>query len=368
MDQAVRKISVTTKFGPYTVSVGSGILDSLSKRIPALAGRKRIFLLTSPEIWALWGPRMQASLSPREPIVLFLPSGERHKRMSQVERLTTEMTRAGADRSALLIAFGGGVTGDVGGFVSAIYMRGIDYIQVPTTLLAQVDSSVGGKTGVNLQTGKNLVGCFYPPQAVVADIELLRTLPQRELRAGIYESIKAGLIRDASLFRFIESHREALDQGDPASLEKMVAASIRIKAEVVGLDERELGVRMILNFGHTLGHAIEAASGYRALLHGEAIAWGMIAALHISLQRNLVTAEAGRRIEALIRYFQPPPLPSVSSKRLLQAASGDKKNRGGVRRFVLLQGLGNAVVAEDVTDAEVLAAITSIRRLCESSK
>jgi 3-dehydroquinate synthase len=156
----VRKISVTTKFGQYTVSVGSGILDSLSTRIPALAGnpRKLVFLLTSPEIWALWGERVQASLAPREPVVLFLPPGERHKRMSQVERLTTEMTKAGGDRSSLLIAFGGGVTGDVGGFVSAIYMRGIDYVQVPTTLLSQVDSSVGGKTGVNLQTGKNLWG------------------------------------------------------------------------------------------------------------------------------------------------------------------------------------------------------------------
>jgi 3-dehydroquinate synthase len=366
----VRKISVTTKFGQYTVSVGSGILDSLSTRIPALAGnpRKLVFLLTSPEIWALWGERVQASLAPREPVVLFLPPGERHKRMSQVERLTTEMTKAGADRSSLLIAFGGGVTGDVGGFVSAIYMRGIDYVQVPTTLLSQVDSSVGGKTGVNLQTGKNLVGCFYPPQAVVADISLLSTLPQRELRAGIYESIKAGLIRDAALFRFIESQREAIDQGDSAALEKMVAASIQIKAEVVCQDEREMGVRMFLNFGHTLGHAIEAASGYRALLHGEAIAWGMIAALDISRQRKMVTEGDARRIETLIRYFQPPPFPPVSSKRLIQAASGDKKNRAGVRRFVLLQGLGNAVVVEDVTDAEVLAGIAYIRRLSESSK
>jgi 3-dehydroquinate synthase len=359
----VRKIPVTTKFGQYTVSVGSGILDSLSKRTPALTGnpRKLIFLLTSPEIWALWGTRVEASLTPREPIVLFLPPGERHKRLSQVERITTEMTKAGADRSSLLIAFGGGVTGDVGGFVSAIYMRGIDYIQIPTTLLSQVDSSVGGKTGVNLQTGKNLVGSFYPPQAVIADIDLLRTLPQRELRAGIYESIKAGLIRDASLFRFIEGHREALDRGDPGSLEKMVASSIRIKAEVVSEDERELGVRMILNFGHTLGHAIEAASGYRALLHGEAIAWGMIAALHISRRRKLIADDTACRIETLIRSFQPPPMPAVSAKRLLQAASGDKKNRAGVRRFVLLQGLGNAMVAEDVTDAEVLAAIAYLR-------
>jgi 3-dehydroquinate synthase len=228
-------------------------------------------------------------------------------------------------------------------------------------LLSQVDSSVGGKTGVNLQTGKNLVGSFYPPQAVIADIELLRTLPQRELRAGVYESIKAGLIRDASLFRFIESNREALDRGEPAALEKMVAASIRIKADVVCEDERELGVRMILNFGHTLGHAIEAASGYRALLHGEAVAWGMIAAVEISRQRKLVDDDLAWRIENLIRSFQPPALPAISAKRLLQAASGDKKNRAGARRFVLLEGLGNAVVLEDVTDAEMLAAIAYLR-------
>ena len=365
----MRKISVTTKFGEYTVSVGSGIIDSLPKRIPALTDnpRKLVFLLTSPEIWALWGARVEAALAPREPQVLFLPPGERHKRLSQVERLTTELTKAGADRSSILIALGGGVIGDVGGFVSAIYMRGIDYVQVPTTLLSQVDSSVGGKTGVNLQTGKNLVGCFYPPQAVIADIEMLRTLPQRELRAGIYESIKAGLIRDAALFQFIEAQREALDGGDPASLEKMVAASIHIKADVVCEDEHELGVRMILNFGHTLGHAIEAASGYRALLHGEAIAWGMIAALFISRQRKLIAEDDAARMETLIRYFQPPPMPAVTAKRLLQAASGDKKNRAGVRRFVLLEGLGKAIVVEDVTDAEVLAAIAYLHSF-ESKK
>jgi 3-dehydroquinate synthase len=196
---------------------------------------------------------------------------------------------------------------------------------------------------------------------VVVDLELLRTLPQRELRAGIYESIKAGLIRDAALFRFIESRREQIDRGDPGAMEKMVAASIGIKAEVVAFDERELGLRMILNFGHTIGHAIEAATGYRVLRHGEAIAWGMMIALDISRQRNLLTADAVRRVETLLRFFEPPPLPAVSSKRLLQAASGDKKNRAGVRRFVLLEGIGKAVVVEDVTDAEVVSAIDSVR-------
>jgi 3-dehydroquinate synthase len=341
--------------------VGNGLLSSLSKQVSAFAGRKRIFLLTSPEIWALWGSAVVKGLAGQEPIVLFLPPGERHKRMREVERLTTEMSKAGGDRSSLLVAFGGGITGDVGGFVSAIYMRGIDYVQIPTTLLSQVDSSVGGKTGVNLETGKNLVGCFHPPLQVIADIGVLKTLPPRELRAGIYESIKAGLIRDAALFRFIESNRDALDKGDSAALEKMVAASIRIKAEVVGLDEHEQGLRMILNFGHTLGHAIEAATGYRALLHGEAIAWGMIAALSISRERGLVNDKTARRVETLIRSFAPPPLPRVSASKLLQAASGDKKNRAGVRRFVLLQGLGNATVVENVSDEEVVAALAYLR-------
>jgi 3-dehydroquinate synthase len=359
----VRKLQITTRVGEYSVSVGSGILSSLSKRTVALAANPRqlVFLLTSPEIWSLWGERVETALSPRTPVVLFLAPGERHKRMAQVERLATEMAKAGADRSSVLIAFGGGVIGDMGGFLAAIYMRGIDYIQVPTTLLAQVDSSVGGKVAANLQTGKNLVGCFYPPQAVIADISLLHTLPHRELRAGIYESIKAGLIRDAALFRYIEAQREEIDRGEPAALEKMVAASIQVKAEVVALDERELGLRMILNFGHTIGHAIEAATSYRALLHGEAIAWGMLIALEVSRARSLVKADAVRRVQNLLNFFTPPPFPAVSTKRLLQAASGDKKNRAGVRRFVLLEGIGNAVVVEDVTDGELVAAIDVVR-------
>ena len=292
--------------------------------------------------------------------------------MSQVERLNTEMTKAGADLSSQLIAFGGGESpGDLSGFVSAapyardrLHPDAYNHPALPSGFLG------GGQERGQSANGQKPGGQFLSSASAVFGYRgAARTLPPaRELRAGIYESIKAGLIRDAALFRFIESHRELIDKGDPASIEKMVAVSIRIKAEVVTLDERELGVRMVLNFGHTLGHAIEATSGYRALLHGEAIAWGMIAALDICRRRNMVTEAAARRIETLIRSFQPPPLPSVSPKRLLQAASGDKKNRAGVRRFVLLQGLGNAMVAEDVSDTEVLAAIASIRRLSESSK
>jgi len=288
--------------------------------------------------------------------VLFLPAGERFKRLGEVERLATEMAAAGADRSSLLIAFGGGIVGDLGGFLAAIYMRGIDYAQIPTTLLAQVDSSVGGKTGVNLMVGKNLVGSFHHPRAVFADIDVLQTLPKRELRAGLFESVKAGIIRDAALFRFMEQNAGAILQREPAALERVIAASIRMKAGVVAIDERESGLRMILNFGHTLGHAIEAATGYRKLLHGEAIAWGMLAALQIASARGTVNAEQARRMEATILAYGPlPPFRSTVDK-LLDAAGRDKKNRAGTRRFVLPQGIGNAMVVEDVTDEEMESA------------
>lgn len=289
--------------------------------------------------------------------MLFLPAGEQYKRLNQIERLTTELAAAGADRSSLLIAFGGGIIGDVGGFVAAIYMRGIDFLQMPTTLLAQVDSSVGGKTGVNLATGKNLIGSFHHPRAVFADVGLLKTLPERELRAGLFESIKAGIIRDASLFRYLESHRAEVLACDADALKRVVSSSVAMKAEVVGIDERESGLRMILNFGHTIGHAIEAATGYKKLLHGEAIAWGMLAALQISAARGLVTAKDAERMEQLIRAYGPLPRFRAAAAKIFDAAGRDKKNRAGLRRFVLTTGIGKCVAVEDVTDAEMDMAI-----------
>lgn len=323
--------------------------------------KRRIFVLTSPEIWGLWGKQfLEAFPAGEQPAALFLPPGETHKRMSEVERLSTELALAGADRSSLLIAFGGGIVGDLGGFLAAIYMRGIDYIQVPTTLLAQVDSSVGGKTGVNLTAGKNLVGSFHHPLAVFADVGVLHTLPDRELRAGLFESIKAGIIRDAGLFRFLERERDSILQLDPDALKRVVSASVKIKAEVVGLDERESGLRMILNFGHTIGHAIEAATGYKKLLHGEAIAWGMLAALHISRMRSVLPEKDAARIEKTIRAYGPLPGFRTRVQDLLEAAGHDKKNKGGTRRFVLCPGIGNAVVVENVTDTEMISAIEAM--------
>ena len=276
---------------------GSGLIRTLGPRIERVLGRlpRRVFVVTSPEIWALWGACLQQSFQD-EPVVLFLAPGEEHKTLKSVERLLRQMVAAGGDQGSLLIALGGGIVGDVGGFVAAIYMRGIPYVQVPTTFLAQVDSSVGGKTGVNLPEGKNLVGSFHHPRAVFADIEVLGTLPDRELRAGLQESVKAGIIRDRALVRFMEDHAEAVLGREPKALEKVIAASIRMKAGVVNQDERENGLRMILNFGHTVGHALETATGYKALLHGEAVGWGMVAALHLARQRGTITAGQFERL------------------------------------------------------------------------
>jgi 3-dehydroquinate synthase len=278
----VQTIRVETPSAKYDVITGSCLIETLAPRIEKIVGRlpRRVFVLTSPPIWALWGEALQTSFS-EPPMVLFLAPGESHKTLASVERLLRQMAQAGGDRGSLLIAFGGGIVGDVGGFLAAIYMRGIPYVQVPTTFLAQVDSSVGGKTGVNLPEGKNLVGSFHQPLAVFADIRVLGTLPDRELRAGLMESVKAGIIRDRTLVRFMEENAGDVLARDPKALEKVIAASIRIKATVVNKDERESGLRMILNLGHTVGHALEQATGYKTLLHGEAIAWGMLAALYL---------------------------------------------------------------------------------------
>jgi 3-dehydroquinate synthase len=236
-------------------------------------------------------------------------------------------------------------------------MRGIPYIQAPTTLLAQVDSSVGGKTGVNLPEGKNLVGSFNQPLAVFADIGVLGTLPDRELRAGLMESIKAGIIRDRSLVRFMEEHADEVLGKDRKALEKVIAASIRIKAGVVARDERENGPRMILNLGHTVGHALEQVTAYKTLLHGEAVGWGMVAALFVARKRGTISRAQFERLESLIHRYGPLPPLKLRVAKVVAATGGDKKNLGGVRRFVLPVGIGDAGVVEDVTSAELEGAV-----------
>jgi 3-dehydroquinate synthase len=362
-------IPVNTPSAIYDVTIGSNLLRTLHPRLRKLNQGKpfRPFVITSPDIWALWSRPFLASFK-EPPTVLFLPSGESHKRLASVESLAQQLATAGADRDSLLLAFGGGVLGDMTGFLAAIYMRGVRYVQVPTTLLAQVDSSIGGKTGVNLVAGKNLIGSFHHPQAVFADTDLLGTLPPAQLRAGLQESIKAGVIYDAKLFRYMEKNAEAILSRDPKALTHVVAASVHVKADVVSKDEKESGLRMILNFGHTIGHAIEAATNYKQLLHGEAVGWGSIAALNVALVRKTISQEDADRITKLILRYGPLPPFKAAAAKLVALTSRDKKNRSGTRSFVLPTAIGKTEIVRDVTEPELLAATEAMLALMRQKR
>ena len=363
-------ISLTTPSASYEITIASGLLGSLEKRLTKLLSSSklpRLFIVTSPEIWGLWSQQVLASFK-EAPIVLFLPSGERHKRLASVEVLAQQLAVAGADRDSILLALGGGVIGDITGFLAAIYMRGIRYVQLPTTLLAQVDSAIGGKTGVNLLAGKNLTGSFYHPLAVLSDTNTLATLPAAELRAGLQEAVKSGVIYDAKLFRYMEANADAIIAGDAAALTRVVTASVRVKADVVSKDERESGLRMILNFGHTLGHAIEAATGYKKLLHGQAVGWGSIAATYVSLHRGTVTQKEANRIIALVLRYGPLPGFTAKAEKLVALTGSDKKTRSGRRAFVLAKGIGATEIAYDVTDVELLVAANEMLALMKKTR
>ncbi len=365
-----KTIHLETTSAACDIVVGRSLLASLHPRLQKLAAGKpyRPFLVTSPNIWKLWSAQVRASFpEAAHPTVVFLPAGEKHKRLAQVEALAEQLSHHGADRDSLLIAFGGGVVGDITGFLAAVYMRGIPYVQIPTTLLAQVDSSVGGKTGVNLLAGKNLLGAFHHPRLVLTDIDVLSTLPARELRAGLQESIKAGIIRDAKLFRYLERTKAVLLAADPAVLARVIAASIQVKADIVAADEKESGVRMLLNFGHTVGHAIEAATGYTRLLHGEAVAWGSLAALHLALDRKTIDADTFARMANLILACGPLPRFHAPAEELVRLTASDKKSRSKRRAFILPTTIGKAEVFHDVTDKELLdatrAMLADVKRL-----
>ena len=368
------RISLKAASATYDIHLGSGLLSTLSRRVAALTpGRSpRLFVITSPEIWRLWSKPFLTSFAGRPaPSPLLLPPGETHKRLASVERLAEQLALAHADRDSLLLAFGGGIIGDITGFLAAIYMRGIPYVQLPTTLLAQVDSSIGGKTGVNLRAGKNLIGSFHHPLAVIADTDTLRTLPPRELRAGLQESIKAGIIRSPALFRFMEQNAASiLTPKDPehiSAITRVVKESVRIKAQVVEADERESGVRMILNFGHTLGHCIEAATSYKQLLHGEAVGWGSIAATHLARDRGILSPADAQRIEQTILRYGPLPAFTATASKLVALTAADKKTRSGTRSFILPTSIGKVEIVRDVTDPELLRAAESMLSLMRST-
>jgi 3-dehydroquinate synthase len=357
----VRTIQISSSKAQYPVHVGDGALTRLRPWARA-RGKARIVIITSPKIWSPWQQQVRhaVELAGVRAQVLMVPPGERHKTMSTVETLAEQLARSGATREALLIAFGGGVIGDITGFLAATYMRGVDYLQVPTTLLAQVDSSLGGKTGVNLKAGKNLLGSFNPPLAVCADTQFLQTLSVRELRAGLYESIKAGILGDKKLFAMLEKHRSQILARDSHVLDAIITASVRVKAKIVMQDEHERGARMILNLGHTLGHAIEAATEYRRLLHGEAVAWGTRLATAIARSREIISTEDAARIDNLILAYGPLPDLSANAQRIVRLTYGDKKNITGERRFILPTAIGQTRIYTDVTDKEMLSALNQL--------
>jgi len=273
------------------------------------------------------------------------------------------LSRLGADRNSVVLAFGGGVVGDVTGLVASLYMRGVDLIQIPTTVLAQVDASIGGKTAVNLRAGKNLVGTFHHPRTVLIDPGVLSSLPDREFRAGLYESLKCGVIGKPELFRALENVDTKKLRKDPEKLEWIIAESVRLKAEVVSSDERENGLRRVLNLGHTIGHALEADTGYRHFLHGEAVAWGMIASANIASAVDRIDRISASRITEAVRALGRLPKVESRSRDLLRLLQSDKKTRNGIVHFVLPREIGKVEIANDVPEQAVIEAVDELRRL-----
>jgi 3-dehydroquinate synthase len=338
-----KRISVKSSYGKYAIVCGTGILERAEKEISALGKFSSTHLISAPKVWRAVAKNIPKDLAVRNSAIHLMSDAESHKDIRTVESLCRSLVRSGADRKSLIVAVGGGVTGDVAGFVAASYLRGVALVHIPTTLVSQVDSSIGGKTGVNLSQGKNLVGAFYPPRLILTDPAVLRTLPDREFRGGLAEVIKHGIIADAKMFAYLERNMTKVLRRDPAALEYLIPRNAAIKARVVTKDERESGLREILNFGHTFAHALESTTKYRRYQHGEAVAWGMMAAALLAHETGVCSADYVSRIVALIRQIGPlPPWPRVPAKSLISAMRSDKKTLHGKLRFVLSPRLGKA--------------------------
>jgi 3-dehydroquinate synthase len=340
---SLRKIRVRAASKQYDVVCGAGALAAAAKHIARMGPTTGVFLLTSPRVQAsLRAPLQKAIVRPVKAKIILFDDREAAKTLATVERVCRELVRAGADRKCTLVAVGGGVVGDVAGFVAASFLRGVRLVHIPTTLVAQVDSAIGGKTGVNLPEGKNLAGSFYQPDLVLADPVTLKTLPDREYRSGIYEVIKYGVIGDAALFGHLERDLDKLLKRDARILGVVIPRCIALKARITSKDEKESGLREILNFGHTLGHALESVTRYRVFLHGEAVGWGMIVAAALGIATNHLSIGDAVRIIRLVRRVGPlPHLPKVPAAQILAAMRSDKKTLGGKLRFVIPPRIGS---------------------------
>jgi len=355
-------ISVSLGDRSYPIFIGSNLLSQSNLYAPHIHGAQ-VFIVTNETIAPLYLNNLKNSLVGFNIASVILPDGESHKNLTTLNEIFTALLTEKHNRTTTLIALGGGVIGDMTGFAAACYQRGVNFIQIPTTLLSMVDSSVGGKTGVNHAMGKNMIGAFYQPQAVIADISLLKTLPAREVSAGLAEVIKYGLISDYDFFVWLERNIELLIHGDESALSYAVRRSCENKAEVVAQDEHEGGIRAILNFGHTFGHAIETAQGYGNWLHGEAVAAGMVMAADLSMRRgDISAADLCRIIELLNRANLPTKAPAdMSPEQFIELMGVDKKVLDGRLRFVLLTSLGEATVTSDIDKNLLLQTFSACR-------
>jgi 3-dehydroquinate synthase len=353
------RLSVKTGTRPYTVTIGENVASNLASILTdAGVGSQRI-VVSSPTVWKLHGLTVADALPGAKAILV--PDGERHKHLLTVQRIYDGLIKAGVDRAAAIVAVGGGVIGDVAGFAAATYLRGITLAHVPTTLLAQVDSAIGGKVGVNHALGKNLIGAVYPPVTVVVDPSFLATLPRREFRAGLYEVVKYGMIASPALFHRIANELPAIFARDPSVLTPVIAESCRIKGRVVEEDERESGPRRILNFGHTAGHALEAVTRYRRFRHGEAVAYGMLVAAEIATAREALPGPDRDALARLIMQMGPlPPIADLSLSLTLDAMARDKKVVAGTLHFVLPTAIGRTAIVTDVGEEEIARALKKV--------
>jgi 3-dehydroquinate synthase len=329
---------------PYPFVFGPACEWKRGRLLRRYGGSGPVFVLSSRRAWRSCGRAIVRGLGTGEiRDTVLLDDRERQKSLATVEKLARDLVRVGAGRDAILVVAGGGVVGDVGGFVAATYLRGVRLVHIPTTLVAQVDSSIGGKTGVNLPEGKNLIGAFYQPRLVLCDPAMLRTLPRREFRSGVFEIIKYAILGDARLFKYLERNLDALLRRNPQTLAAVIPRCVRAKAEIVVGDERESGQRELLNLGHTLGHALETATSYKVFLHGEAVGWGLLAVALASIALDKITvADAGRIVRLLARMGSLPALPAMPTARIWRMLRADKKARGGGVRWVIPAGIGRA--------------------------
>jgi len=338
----------------YPIHIGAGLLDSPGIWRDAISGRQ-LLIVSDAHVAPLYAARVAAACAERTCETLVLPAGEEHKTLAACARIFDALAALRASRDACIVALGGGVIGDLAGFAAACWMRGIAFVQVPTTLLAMVDSSVGGKTAVDLPQGKNLVGAFHQPRAVIVDTDTLATLPERELRAGLAEVIKYGALGDAAFFSWLEQNSAALLARDAAALREAIAHCCRQKAAIVARDETEQGERALLNFGHTFGHALEVVAGFGALLHGEAVAIGMCLAARLSAQLGRAPPADAERLRSLLARCGLPtaPPPDIDTEALLAAMKLDKKNVSGHLRLILWRGMGQAEIAADIDESAI---------------